>query len=168
MKHISLTLSAALWLAALALPAAADNVAQVRLTDGAFQEWSKTDVVGSVVSEDTFFTLVIDTRFIGYHPLREGVVGPEKRPLARATLPVRNCPRRPIDLSGFDAVASDFGVEIFSNWKWPEIANLNIRAFEPEPTLPRLSGFIQFRLSAPSLGQHPMRPTVRQMRRNGE
>ena len=92
-----------------------EKVAQVRLTDGAFQEWSKTDVVGSIVAEDTFFTLVVDTRFLGYHPLREGTVGPEKRPLARATLPVRNFPRRPIDLSGFDAVViGDMGETDFS------------------------------------------------------
>jgi len=38
-------------------------------------------------------------------------------------------------LSGFDAVASGFGVRICSNWKWPEVEGLNIRQFVPEPTV---------------------------------
>jgi hypothetical protein len=36
-------------------------------------------------------------------------------------------------LSGFDAVASHFGVRICSNWKWPEVAGFNIHKFASEP-----------------------------------
>ncbi len=92
-----------------------EKVAQVRLTDGGMQVWSQTDAVGMVVGEEAFFTLVTDTRFTGYGPLREGYVGVERRPLARATLPVRNFPRRPLDLAGFDAVViGDMGETDFT------------------------------------------------------
>jgi hypothetical protein len=36
-------------------------------------------------------------------------------------------------LSGFDAVASRFSVQICCNWKWPRISGYNIRPFESEP-----------------------------------
>ena len=92
-----------------------EKAALVRLTDGGFQTWSQTDAIGMLVAEESFFSLVVDTRFLGYHPLREGTVGAERRPLARATVPVRNFPRRPLDLASFDAVVlGDIGETDFS------------------------------------------------------
>ncbi len=38
-------------------------------------------------------------------------------------------------LSGFDAVASRFGIEIFCNWDWPALSGYSLRPFTPEPRI---------------------------------
>ena len=80
------------------------KVVQVRLTDGAFGVLSQADAVASPIAEEAFCVLVLDTSMLGYMSLREGTVGPEKRPLVRLATPAKNFPRRAIDLSGFDAI----------------------------------------------------------------
>lgn len=36
-------------------------------------------------------------------------------------------------LSGFDAVASRFGIEILCNWRWPAVSGYSLHPFAPEP-----------------------------------
>jgi hypothetical protein len=36
-------------------------------------------------------------------------------------------------LSGFDAVASRFGIEVFCNWQWPAVSGYSLRPFVSEP-----------------------------------
>jgi hypothetical protein len=38
-------------------------------------------------------------------------------------------------LSGFDAVASRVGIEIFCNWDWPAVSGYRFRPFAPEPSV---------------------------------
>jgi len=81
-----------------------DRAVSVRLTDGGLHTWSENEAIGNQVAEDGFFLLICDASFTGYRGLREMTVGPEKRVFARAQTMLKNLPRRPLDLRGFDAL----------------------------------------------------------------
>lgn len=81
-----------------------DRAVSVKLTDGGLQTWSQNEAIGNQVAEDAFFLLICDESFTGYRGLREMTVGPDKRVFARAQTQLKNLPRRPLDLRGFDAL----------------------------------------------------------------
>ncbi len=81
-----------------------ERVVSVKLTDGGLQTWSQNEALGNQVGEDAFFLLICDASFTGYRGLRDTTIGPEKRIFARALTALKNLPRRPLDLRGFDAL----------------------------------------------------------------
>ena len=80
------------------------RVVNVKVSDGGLHAWSQNDGIGNPVPEEAFFMMVVDSNFDGYRGLRELFIGAERRPFARALVPPRNFPRRPLDLRGFDAL----------------------------------------------------------------
>jgi hypothetical protein len=81
-----------------------ERVVSVKLTDGGLHTWSQNEAIGNQVAEDAFFLLICDASFTGYRGLRDTTIGPEKRVFARAQTALKNLPRRPLDLRGFDAL----------------------------------------------------------------
>jgi hypothetical protein len=45
--------------------------------------------------------------------------------------------RLAVTLSGFESVASRFGVQIYCNWNWPRLPGYTVRPFSPEPRVLR-------------------------------
>ena len=82
-----------------------ERVVSVKLTDGGLHTWSQNEAIGNQVGEDAFFLLICDANFTGYRGLRDTTIGPERRIFARALVPLKNLPRRPLELRGFDALA---------------------------------------------------------------
>jgi hypothetical protein len=51
-------------------------------------------------------------------------------------------PRLAVALSGFNAVASRFGVQVFCNWDWPLLHGYSVHRFAPEPRTLKSSDWI--------------------------